>query len=70
LSWASPEQPGLVSDEVLLDRTRIEAGDDWAELLHDVLAECQGAVLLLSQRALDRPLGAQRGHHSLIPQGT
>ncbi len=41
--------------EVLIDRTRIEAGDDWEGILHDVLAECQAAVLVLSERALKRP---------------
>lgn len=41
--------------EVLLDRQRLEAGDDWAGMLHDWLAECHGAVLLLSPRALTRP---------------
>lgn len=41
--------------DVLLDRTRIGAGDDWEGLLHDAIAECQAAVLLLSPRALDRP---------------
>ena len=47
--------PGAQACEVLLDRTRLTAGDGWADILHDWLAECQAAVLLLSARALDRP---------------
>lgn len=41
--------------DVLLDRTRIGAGDDWEGLLHDAIAECDAAVLVLSPRALERP---------------
>jgi hypothetical protein len=47
--------PGGTTHEVLLDRTRLEAGDEWAGVLHDWLAECQVAIVLLSRRALDRP---------------
>jgi TIR domain len=46
---------GRPGPEVLLDRTRLEAGDDWTGVLHDWLAECHAAVLLLSPRALSRP---------------
>lgn len=49
------DAPGEPAHELLLDRTRLEAGDDWAGVLHDWLAECQAAVLLLSPRALQRP---------------
>lgn len=49
-----PEAHGQ-AHEVLLDRSRLQAGDDWAGVLHDWLAECHASVLLLSQRALDRP---------------
>ena len=41
--------------DVLLDRTRLEAGDDWAGVLQDWLAECEVAILLLSPRAMQRP---------------
>ncbi|GAA4352603.1 hypothetical protein GCM10023165_42070 [Variovorax defluvii] len=41
--------------EVLIDRTRIDAGDAWEGILHDMLAECQAALLVLSERALKRP---------------
>lgn len=54
LHLASPAADGSVHD-LLLDRTRLDAGDDWAGVLHDWLAECQVAVLLLSPRALQRP---------------
>ena len=47
--------PGAQSCDVLLDRTRLAAGDEWSDILHDWLAECQASVLLLSARALDRP---------------
>jgi hypothetical protein len=47
--------PGMPAHEVLLDRTRLEAGDDWQGVLEDWLAECQLAILLLSPRALTRP---------------
>ena len=46
---------GMPAHEVLLDRTRLEAGDDWQGVLEDWLAECQLAILLLSPRALTRP---------------
>lgn len=40
--------------EVLLDKKRIDPGADWAGVLHDMLAECQAAILLLSPRAIER----------------
>ena len=48
-------ETGRESHEVLLDRTRLEPGDDWAGILNDWLAECQVAILMLSKRALARP---------------
>ena len=49
-------EPGAPPHTVLLDDTRLKAGDDWPGILHDFLAECQAAVLVLSKRALTRPL--------------
>lgn len=46
---------GGVAHQVLLDRSQLEAGDDWQDVLHELLAECDAAVLLLSPRALARP---------------
>lgn len=54
LQLAQGTAPGAGHD-VLLDRTRLDAGDDWQGVLHDWLAECQAAVLLLTPRALQRP---------------
>ena len=47
--------PATPAHTVLLDLTRLKAGDDWPGILHDFLAECQAAVLVLSKRALTRP---------------
>lgn len=41
--------------QVLLDRSQLELGDAWQHVLHELLAECDAAVLLLSPRALTRP---------------
>ena len=49
-----PDAQGRRHD-ILLDRTRLEAGDDWPGVLNDWLAECQAAVILLTPRALTRP---------------
>lgn len=46
---------GGVAHQVLLDRSQLEAGDTWQDVLHEMLAECDAAVLLLSPRALTRP---------------
>jgi hypothetical protein len=40
--------------EVLYDKAILRPGALWSDVLHDVLAECQAAVLLLSPRALTR----------------
>ena len=40
---------------IVVDRRRIQPGDDWNDVLDDMLADCHGAVLLLGPRALDRP---------------
>lgn len=50
-----PAAPGGAAHDVLLDRSRLEAGDDWDEVLQDWMAECELAILLLSPRALTRP---------------
>lgn len=47
--------PEGVRHEVLVDRTRLEAGDDWNGVLLDCLDECDRALLLLTERALARP---------------
>jgi hypothetical protein len=39
--------------EVLLDRRRLRPGDDWRRQLHAWMGLCHGAVLLLSENALD-----------------
>ncbi len=41
--------------EVLMDRSQLQAGDTWQAVLHEMLAACDGALLLLSPRALTRP---------------
>lgn len=41
--------------QVLLDRSQLTLGDAWQHVLHELLAECDAAVLLLSPRALTRP---------------
>jgi hypothetical protein len=41
--------------QVLLDRSQLDLGDAWQHVLHELLAECDAAVLLLSPRALTRP---------------
>lgn len=41
--------------QVLLDRSQLALGDAWQHVLHELLAECDAAVLLLSPRALTRP---------------
>lgn len=46
---------GGAAHQVLLDRSQLEAGDTWQDVLHEMLAECDAAVLLLSPRALTRP---------------
>ncbi|MES2715005.1 MAG: toll/interleukin-1 receptor domain-containing protein [Pseudomonadota bacterium] len=46
---------GGLAHQVLLDRSQLEAGDSWQDVLHEMLAECDAAVLLLSPRALTRP---------------
>lgn len=50
-------QPALEAEghQVLLDRTQLDASDTWQDVLHEMLAECEAAVLLLSPRALTRP---------------
>lgn len=40
--------------EVLLDKERLRANDDWRDELHSWMALCQGAVLLLSEDAVCR----------------
>ena len=44
--------------EVLMDRSQLQAGDTWQAVLHEMLAACDGALLLLSPRALSRPCNA------------
>jgi hypothetical protein len=39
--------------EVLLDKTRLEPGDEWRSVLYRWLAECDGAIVLLNDRALE-----------------
>jgi hypothetical protein len=41
--------------EVLLDKTRLEPGDEWRSVLYQWLAECDGAVILLNGDALRSP---------------
>ncbi len=55
LAAGVPGVPGAPAHLVLLDDTRLKPGDDWPGILHDFLAECQAAVLVLSKRALTRP---------------
>ena len=62
-------EAGAASHEILLDRSRLEAGDDWAGILNDWLAECQVAILMLSKRALAATVGAQGGDHPVFSQG-
>jgi len=51
----APAGAGEVAPEVLLDRDRLGAGDRWRDVLHEWLAGCDAAVLLLSARALASP---------------
>jgi hypothetical protein len=37
---------------VLLDKARLEPGDEWRSVLYNWLAECDGAVVLLNEKAL------------------
>jgi hypothetical protein len=46
------EQAGF---EVFLDRKSLEGGDDWSFKIANYLGYCQGAVVLLSKRALASP---------------
>ncbi|MDQ2694567.1 MAG: TIR domain-containing protein, partial [Pseudomonadota bacterium] len=39
--------------DVLLDKARLDPGDEWRARLHQWLAECDGAVLLFSRKALE-----------------
>ena len=47
--------PKGTTHEILVDRSRLEAGDDWEGVLLDLLEECDRALLLLTTRALARP---------------
>ena len=60
-------EPGAAPHDVLLDRTRLEVGDEWKLILHDWLDECHVAVLLLSERALTRPWVLQEAHPGAPP---
>lgn len=51
----APAGAGELAPELLLDRDRLGAGDRWRDVLHEWLAECDAAVLLLSPRALASP---------------
>jgi hypothetical protein len=39
--------------KVLLDKVRLEPGDEWRSVLYQWLAECDGAVVLLNQSAIE-----------------
>lgn len=41
--------------DVLLDRQRLQGGDPWREYLHTWMAHCEGAIILLSKKASERP---------------
>lgn len=49
LRGAPPNGPGY---KVLLDRDRLEPGDNWQAKLHGWLGTCDGAVLLLSEDSI------------------
>ena len=38
---------------VLVDRREIEAGDEWRQIVHGMIADCDHAVVLLTPRALE-----------------
>lgn len=52
LEQPSPQGPRI---QVLLDRVHLTPGLEWREVLHDMLAQCDAALLLLNSRALDSP---------------
>jgi hypothetical protein len=51
----SAVRTGLAGHQVFVDIDELQPGDEWRAVLYHWLAECQGAVVLLSRNALASP---------------